>query len=280
MSSVANNCTERDFCNPEIVKEFRDAYREKTKNFKGRKLEFLKRDKNARDEILNCAIAGFSTGVVTGAIAGGIIGAAVGTPGGPPGMAVGAGVGALVGAGVGAAIGGGIGCAITYPRYKAWCETEPGKAFGQKFSIFLADERKVFENWTCPITLMPILDGVRTPDGRLYERAAIEAAVKKHGRNPMTDQPLRLEDLTTDDEANFSSVKSIHNLLSEKRDEIVDECPEVASGVDDFMQEMREWSITKGNQKINMLQKQFKEKKITYKEFQQKNKEIQKYYNI
>lgn len=38
-------------------------------------------------------------------------------------------------------------------------------------------------------------DPVITPAGHTYERTAIEAAIKKNGRDPMTQEALKLEDL-------------------------------------------------------------------------------------
>jgi len=48
----------------------------------------------------------------------------------------------------------------------------------------------------CPITMEILHDPVLTPDGHTYERQAIEQWIRTHGTNPMTRQPLSLEQLS------------------------------------------------------------------------------------
>lgn len=51
----------------------------------------------------------------------------------------------------------------------------------------------------CAITFYPLQelkDGVRTPDGQLYERSAIEQWIDAHGTNPKTREPLSKTQLT------------------------------------------------------------------------------------
>lgn len=49
----------------------------------------------------------------------------------------------------------------------------------------------------CAITLCSVKDGVRTPDGQLYEREAIEKWIDLNGTNPKTRQPLSRIDLVS-----------------------------------------------------------------------------------
>ena len=50
----------------------------------------------------------------------------------------------------------------------------------------------------CPITLCPMQDPVKAPDGHTYERTAIVQAIQTYGMSPLTRQPMRVEDLVTD----------------------------------------------------------------------------------
>ena len=47
----------------------------------------------------------------------------------------------------------------------------------------------------CPITMELFHDPVLAPDGNTYERQAIEQWIRSHGTNPMTLEPLSIEQL-------------------------------------------------------------------------------------
>jgi len=51
----------------------------------------------------------------------------------------------------------------------------------------------------CPITLEVIDDPVITKDGHVYERAAITKWISEHGTSPLTREPLRIEELQSND---------------------------------------------------------------------------------
>jgi hypothetical protein len=48
---------------------------------------------------------------------------------------------------------------------------------------------------TCPLTLDWLEDPVVTPEGHTYSRHAIEEAIRRNGRDPLTRTPLTADDL-------------------------------------------------------------------------------------
>eukprot|EP01116_Phalansterium_solitarium_P021692 TRINITY_DN6844_c0_g1_i1.p1 TRINITY_DN6844_c0_g1~~TRINITY_DN6844_c0_g1_i1.p1 ORF type:complete len:256 (-),score=6.32 TRINITY_DN6844_c0_g1_i1:79-846(-) len=52
-----------------------------------------------------------------------------------------------------------------------------------------------FDNYICPITLEFMEDPVCTRTGQTFERSAIEEWVHKHGRCPITNEPLSINEL-------------------------------------------------------------------------------------
>ncbi len=65
----------------------------------------------------------------------------------------------------------------------------------------------------CPITLRIFYDPVVAADGRTYERAAIVRWITEHGTSPFTRQPLKINELQSDD--------YLRKLAAERRSSIV-----------------------------------------------------------
>lgn len=262
----------------ETIEQWRTEHPAEISEIKSRRWEFLQRPENKKTALI-CVGVGVGSGVVTGALIGGAIGATCGTPGGPPGMLVGGGIGAGVGAIIGGAIGAGTAAAILYPRYQVFLKTDAGKEFAGKFTTFLSEET-ILQDYCCPITLEPVIDGVRAPNGTLYERSAIESWIKKNGNNPTTREKLTKSELMPDVEASFESAKKFIEILEAERDSIAEKSPHLIEGFEAKIMDIREWYINYANNKFVALQKQYSEKKITYQQFQQERKAIQKYYNV
>lgn len=69
----------------------------------------------------------------------------------------------------------------------------------------------------CPITHDIMVDPVKAPDGHTYERAAIEEAIRRNGKSPITRQPMRIDQLVTD----YTLKNVIEELSSSKTEEVV-----------------------------------------------------------
>jgi hypothetical protein len=257
--------------------ELMNAYRVKSNNLQGRKIEFLDRNRSELYE----ALAIIGTGALCGGTAGGVVGAiaggALGIPGGPLGMGVGAGIGFGVGFGVGTAIGAGVATYRTYPKYLEWCQTETGKEFGLSLRVFL-EENKILEHLSCSITMAPVIDGVRDKDGRLYERWVIEQIIEQSGRNPFTNVPMTKSELVADENVSTESVKVFIKFLIQKRDETIELAPEFQEGYDKLIKDMRQAFMNVYNMKLAIVQKKFNENRIDYDEFCFQTQELSEKY--
>jgi hypothetical protein len=192
--------------------EFKQAYMKKGEYLKNHRIEYFKKYQGDETRLkVNLVTGGLCGGCIGGTV-GAITGGVLGTPGGPPGMAIGAGVGFTVGAAIGIAIAGGISYYQIHPRYERWCKTEAGKKFAETLLVFLSEEKQL-QHLICPLTLLPVIEGVRTPDGQLFEKEALEAAVKKFGKNPVTGEALTLKQLKPDEGATLESVKEFIKLF-------------------------------------------------------------------
>jgi hypothetical protein len=69
----------------------------------------------------------------------------------------------------------------------------------------------------CPITHDIMVDPAKAPDGHTYERAAIEEAIRRNGKSPITRQPMRIDQLVTD----YTLKNVIEELSSSKTEEVV-----------------------------------------------------------
>lgn len=271
---VQGRITERD----SLIDELRSQYAAQSVKVKGRKFAFLK-EPSSRKTALCMLGTGALAGTVIGGITGGVIGGCCGSPGGPPGIAIGVAIGVPVGAAIGAAIGAGTATYILYPRYKAFLKTESGEQFTNTLSAFISKDG-ILEHYCCAITTEPVIDGVRTPDGQLYERSAIEEAIRLRGENPKTREKLTVDDLIPDHDASYASSKAFVDLLIEKRQATMEKAPNLIEGYDARIKDIREWHMNIGNNKFVALQKKYSDGKISYDEFQQERENIQKHYNI
>lgn len=195
-------------------------------------------------------------------------------------MTLGAAIGAPVGAAIGGAIGTGVGVVYLRPRYQEWCKTEAGREFAGKMSVFLNEDR-ILEHLICPITQMPVIEGVRTPDGQLYEKSQIERWVKLHGTNPKTRESITVDDLKVDENASLEAAKAFVKFLQDRRKETEECAPELMPGYDKLIQDTREAAMGAHNIKLVTLQKQWKGGRISYEKLSIKSKELaEKYLNI
>lgn len=120
-------------------------------------------------------------------------GAAIGAPAGPPGIGIGAAVGALVG---------GLGwykiIDIDRPRmrslaeWKAITPSEEREEAIRDIKAMIGDKPDLCD----PFTYEPLIDPVRTPNGRVYERAVLEAELKRSNNIDMiTGRPLTISEV-------------------------------------------------------------------------------------
>jgi hypothetical protein len=256
------------------------SYRTKTQRINGRKFEYLRHNPSAKKELLLIVGGGAVSGAIVGGVAGAIIGGACGSPGGPPGMALGAGIGAPIGAVIGGAVGTAIAIIELRPRYKEWCKTEAGREFAGNLSVFLNEDR-MLEHFKCSICYMPVMQGVRTPDGRLYERSEIEEWIRKNGTNPYTQEPLTIHQLTPDENVSLESAKVFVRFLQEKREETRESAPQLIEGYDTLIQDIRESALKEHNKKVNILQKRWQEGRVSYEDMSRQTRELgETYLNI
>lgn len=261
------------------MNELMDGYRQKAKALEGRKIDFLKSDHPDRKEIAIMVGGGMFTGAVAGGVIGACAGMALGTPGGPPGMAAGAGIGF----GVGFAIGTAIGCAAAkhyiYPEYQKWCETETGKEFAQKLSVFMTED-KISEHLCCSIKHTPVIHGVRDKNGKLYEKSFIEASIKKDGLNPFTREPMSKDDLIPDEAISLEANKKFVYFLKEKRSETLKAAPELGEGFDKLIKDIRQSFIEIYNEKLQKAEKECAADKISYDEYLSQRDELGAKYRL
>eukprot|EP00913_Durusdinium_trenchii_P034961 g32703.t1 len=75
---------------------------------------------------------------------------------------------------------------------------------GWESHLGVADEAGVPQKAVCQLSGALMHDPVSTPDGYLFERAAIEDWMSQHGSNPLTGAPLAMDDvMDRQDIANF-----------------------------------------------------------------------------
>lgn len=74
-----------------------------------------------------------------------------------------------------------------------------------------------FENdeLICPITLDVFRDPVIAQDGHVYERTAITQWIIEHGTSPITRQPLRVEELKSDDHLRGLAAQQYNSTVSD-----------------------------------------------------------------
>jgi hypothetical protein len=80
-----------------------------------------------------------------------------------------------------------------------------------------------FPSINCPITLMPMQDPVKAPDGHTYERMAIIRAIETSGMSPLTRQSMSVDQLVTD----YTLKKLIEEISGAKTEEPVYKDPPV-----------------------------------------------------
>ena len=79
-------------------------------------------------------------------------------------------------------------------------------------------EDNSLDGFLCPITFDLMEDPVTAPSGNSYERSAIEKAIDLHGREPLTQAPLRKDQLNPNRALKTAIAEwKLKNDLSEKR---------------------------------------------------------------
>lgn len=256
------------------------TYQRKSATLSGRKVEFLKKDPSACTEAALLIGGGTLSGAVGGAVVGGILGGVCGSPGGPPGVVLGVAIGAPIGGIIGGIIGGGVAAAYLRPRYLEWCRTETGREFAGQLAIFLSED-KALEHLICPITQLPVIEGVRTPQGQLYEKSEIEAWLEVNESDPLTREPLTKNQLVLDEDASLESIKIFVAFLIDKREETREAAPSLMPGYNKLIADIRTSAMSIYNKKLAVLQKQYREERITYEDFtEQSRKLVEKYLNV
>lgn len=84
-----------------------------------------------------------------------------------------------------------------------------------------------FPSMNCPITLCPMQDPVKAPDGHTYERSAIVRAIEASGMSPLTREPMRVDQLVTD----FTLKKLIDEISGAATEEAHYKDPPITAGV-------------------------------------------------
>lgn len=197
-----------------------DIYLNRLAARNGRKWEYIKTD--SKKVGVTIAVGTVSGGLI-GAGACGIVGAGVGVGvgccvGGPPGMLIGGIAGGAIGAAgggvVGALIGGTISTAIVCRYYEQWKQSEEGCELANDMMAFLADEPECRE-LLCKLTNDLPTQPVRTPQGQIYDRAAIEQWINENGTDPHDPRiKLKKEDLIKAQDVIYQMNTELSKLLA------------------------------------------------------------------
>lgn len=255
------------------IEEVVSAYREKGGKMRDRHFEFIRSDmKHPSGFDVSTVHAYFMSSHFVavggaGACIGGIIGLSVGGPAAPATGLAGVALGAAIGGPIAAMIGLGTGYAVAEykcrPTYKKFCERESNKEFHANL-IDLIKKEKVFEPISCGIHYLPVVDGVRTPTGQIYERCAIEDWIEKSGTDPVTRQPLSKKDLIPDEETSANAASLFVKFLIEKKKETGDPTGDLALGYEALIQDTRNTFVGFYNGKIREIQKKYRKNEISY----------------
>ena len=199
--------------------------------------------------------------------------------GGPIGIGGGFGIGFAIGFPIGVAIGASFACHKQYPRYQRWLESDEGERFSKDLVRLLSSDA-LATHVNCPITQMPVLKGVRTPNGQLYEKSALVKWVNQHGTDPITREKITIDQLVTDEEASLENAKSTRNFLIKIKDDAINLQPGLQNGIEDTIADIEEQVIQRSNNKLVKIQKEWQGKKISYSEYQAKKAEIDSKYQL
>ena len=127
---------------------------------------------------------------------------------------------------------------------------------------------------------MPVLKGMRTPNGQLYEKNVIVKWVNQHGTDPITREKITIDQLVLDEEASIENAKSTRNFLIKIKDDAARLQPGLKNGIEDTIADIEEQVIQRANNKLVKIQKEWQEKKITYPQYQAKKAEIDLKYQL
>ena len=105
----------------------------------------------------------------------------------------------------------------------------------------------VFQSITCPITLSVMNDPVLAPDGRTYERDAIERCIQNSGVSPFTRESLEISELKTNlvikqliDEYKLGKFGQVNSVTGEiKSDENVKTLSDIEIKVDESLNKVK-----------------------------------------
>jgi len=168
-------------------------------------------------------------GAVIGAFVGASIGGTLGIPGGPPGIIAGGILGGTAGAFAGALIADGLCPPQDVPKNKENKESQSSIP-REEPRLFVAENASLTYP-VCPITQQPMVEGVVTPSGHVFEKSALKEWLKRVERNPLTNELLTKEDLVSHETINLESAKKYVQLLLATRDGIKESQPGL---IDDY----------------------------------------------
>jgi len=181
---------------------------------------------------------------------------------------------------IGSAIGAAASAKMIEPRFLRWCQKEEGLKFLAQLAPFVKNEGSLAK-FVCPITQMVLIDAVKTPNGRLYEKYAIEDWVQKNGTDPLTREKLSLKDLKPDHSSSFDSNKIFLEVIRNKMPEIKEKAPELLENIECMVKDIRESAMDQYNSRLILLQTDYKEGRIDYEAFQKLSAKLsEKYFNI
>lgn len=182
---------------------------------------------------------------------------------------------------IGAAIGGALGCTVSvglvYYEYAQWQKTEEGKLFAAQITAFLISDL-VIKDLVCSLTKKIVLNPVRSPYGYIYDREAIEKWVHKHATDPIAKQPLKLEELSPARDIYTKVAKKMAKILEEDVYSLKDIDPRFINGLNALREDIEQQRDEEFNKEISDLQFQKRKGTLTVKLFNEKVKELNKFY--
>ncbi|MCB1180854.1 MAG: hypothetical protein KDK55_02360 [Chlamydiia bacterium] len=241
---------------------------------------------NRKDKMIHdlTIVEGTFIGAAAGGVVGGACGGICGIPGGPLGIGIGIGAGTaggmIIGGGIGTAIGVAIARHQSLPKYKQWCETQKIKSFTHNLNVLLNPD-EISSHVICPLSQLPVINAVRTPQGQIYEKYELMKWLKKNGTDPLTREPLSEVQLKKDSLDFENGPKKLYQLLKEKVSVAEKYAPEQVQGMKDLMEDIVEAAYSFHRDKMFNLADKLREGKITLKEYEAKQaKYNQIYFNL
>ena len=90
---------------------------------------------------------------------------------------------------------------------------EKQKIFKDLISLSQELKDKLPEELVCPLTHCLYCDPVKTPEGKVYERLAIENWLENNSKDPLSEKPLKKLDLIVD----YSTVEKVETFYESSK---------------------------------------------------------------